>query len=275
VNTIHDLSFFQTQALFPATKRLYKRVVCSVALRRSRGIIAVSNFTRNEILRRFPIDQGKVVVIHNGFCAPPCGQRQGGSPYVLFVGTLEKRKDVATLVRAFGLLRRSRRIPHRLILVGQRGFGWGEIQAAIRSTSCPQDIDCLGHTKREEVERLFRGADLFVYPSTYEGFGLPILEAMACGTPVACSRAASLPEVAGDAAEYFEPASVDGLAEAMERVLGSAARQDELRRKGLERVKLFSWDECARRHLAVYRELAGNGKSRATSTGQAGTFAKD
>jgi glycosyltransferase involved in cell wall biosynthesis len=104
---------------------------------------------------------------------------------------------------------------------------------------------------------VYAGADLMVMPSFIEGFGLPVLEAMACGTPVVCSRAASLPEVAGDAAEYFEPTSVDDLGAALERVLGSRELQETLRHKGLERVKLFTWEECARRHCRVYREALG------------------
>jgi glycosyltransferase involved in cell wall biosynthesis len=105
------------------------------------------------------------------------------------------------------------------------------------------------------LPQVYAGADLMVMPSFIEGFGLPVLEAMACGTPVVCSRAASLPEVAGNAAEYFEPTSVEDLAEAIERVLNSPERQAALRQKGLERVKQFSWEECARRTLEVYRKV--------------------
>jgi glycosyltransferase involved in cell wall biosynthesis len=104
---------------------------------------------------------------------------------------------------------------------------------------------------------VYAAAEILVMPSLIEGFGLPVLEAMACGTPVVCSRAASLPEVAGEAAEYFEPASVDDLAMAMERVLRSSQLQVTLRSKGLERAKLFSWEEFARRHCEVYREALG------------------
>jgi glycosyltransferase involved in cell wall biosynthesis len=171
------------------------------------------------------------------------------------VGTLEERKDLVTLVRAFDVVRERGRILHRLMLVGQAGFGWSRIRTAIIGSRYRQDIEICGYLKREAMEELLQTADLFVYPSVYEGFGLPILEAMACGTPVVCSRAASLPEVAGNAAEYFEPASVEDLAAAIERVLSSTERQAELRRKGLERAKLFSWEECARRTLEVYREV--------------------
>jgi glycosyltransferase involved in cell wall biosynthesis len=139
--------------------------------------------------------------------------------------------------------------------VGQPGFGWSQIKAAIAGSRYRQDIEICGYLKREAVEELLQTADLFIYPSVYEGFGLPVLEAMACGTPVVCSRAASLPEVAGDAAEYFEPSEVDDLAAATERVLSSTEKQAEMRQRGLERAKLFTWDECARKHLEVYKGL--------------------
>ena len=258
LNTIHDISYYAPQPFFPLAQRTYKRTLARVAMGQSAGILADSKFTREEIHRRFRIDERKVKVVHLGVDkASREVEKDANSPYMLFVGTLEERKDVTTLIRAFTFLRSRAGIPHRLILVGKCGFGWKKIKRAIDASPFREDIEFRGYEKRQEVLRLYGAADLFVYPSVYEGFGLPVLEAMAWGTAVVCSRAASLPEVAGDAAEYFEPGSVEGLATAMGRVLGSPERQAELRRKGLERVKLFSWDECARRHLAVYRELAG------------------
>jgi glycosyltransferase involved in cell wall biosynthesis len=256
VNTIHDLSYFAPQCFFSLSKRMYKRALGYLALKRSDRIIVDSEFTRREVLRRYPIDAQRVTVIHLGVNPVLRAHREKPKhPFLLFLGTLEERKNLVTLVRAFDVVRERDRISHRLVLVGQPGFGWSQIKAAIAGSRYCQDIEVCGYLEREAVEELLQTADLFIYPSVYEGFGLPVLEAMACGTPVVCSRAASLPEVAGDAAEYFEPTSVEDLAAAMEGVLSSTERQAELRRKGLERAKLFSWEECARRTLEVYREV--------------------
>jgi len=255
VNTIHDLSYLAPQPFFSFTKRMYKRALGYLALKHSDRIIVVSEFTRMEVLRHYPIDAQRVTVIHHGVNPVLRTHRERPKhPFLLFVGTLEHRKDLVTLVRAFDVVRERGRISHRLILVGQPGFGWSQIKAAIAGSRYRQDIEICGYLKREAVEELLQTADLFIYPSVYEGFGMPVLEAMACGTPVVCSRAASLPEVAGDAAEYFEPTSVEDLAAAIERVLNSPERQAVMREKGLDRVKQFTWDECARRHCELYRE---------------------
>lgn len=256
VNTLHDLAFYAPQPFFGLGKRLYKRGLCRLTLSRSDKIIAVSNFTRDEILRRFRLDPRKVVVVYNGVDPPVGGATPGGnSLYLLYVGTVETRKNIVTLVQAFSSLRERGRIPHRLILAGQPGFGWGEIQSAIRRSPYSREIETRGYLTRDEILSLYRSADLFIYPSCYEGFGFPVLEAMSWGVPVVCSRAASLPEVAGDAAEFFEPSSADDLAAAIERVTGSPGRRAILRQKGSERVKQFSWDECALRHCDVYRSV--------------------
>jgi glycosyltransferase involved in cell wall biosynthesis len=197
-----------------------------------------------------------VTAIHLGAEQLPDESREKAArPYILFVGTLEARKNLVTLIKGFTTLRESDRIGQRLVLAGQQGYGWQEISKAIQSSSFRHEIEVLGYKTRPEILRLYRSADLLVFPSLYEGFGLPLLEAMACGTPVACSRAASLPEVAGDAAEYFDPASSEDLARAIERVLVSPEHQESLRRKGQERLKQFSWEECARRHCQVFREV--------------------
>ena len=257
VNTIHDLSFYASSPPFlPLASRLWKGSLARVAIRRSTRLVVDSNFIRDELLQRFDLDPMRVTVIHLAAEDFPGELRQKAAcPFLLFVGTLETRKNLMTLIRAFTALRASGRIPHRLVLVGQPGYGWGEISAAIADSPSRDHIEVRGYETRPEVLRLYRSADLFVFPSLYEGFGLPLLEAMAGGAPVACARAASLPEVAGDAAEYFDPGSSADMAAAIERIVGSPEVQESLRRKGRERLKLFSWDECARRHCEVFREV--------------------
>lgn len=257
VNTIHDLSFYSSSPPFlPFGSRLWKGRLARVAIARSARLIADSDFIRDEILQRFRIDPQRVAVIPLAAEELPEQPREkAGRPFLLFVGTLETRKNLVTLIKAFAALRASGRISHRLVLVGKAGYGWHEISAAIDASPFRQQIEVRGYETRQEVLRLYCSADLFVFPSLYEGFGLPLLEAMACGAPVACSRAASLPEVAGDAAQFFDPASAEDLAAAIERVLRSPELQESLRRKGKERVKQFSWDECARRHCQVFRDL--------------------
>jgi glycosyltransferase involved in cell wall biosynthesis len=258
VNTIHDLSFYSSSPPFmPLPSRLWKGALAGMAIRRSAQLIAVSEFTRAEILRRFPIDPRRVETIHEGAEElPPQAQERANRPFLLCVGTLEARKNLATLVRAFTALRANGRTAHRLVLVGKPGYRATEIRSAIAASAFRDDIEVRGYETRLEVLRLYRSADLVVFPSLYEGFGIPLLEAMACGTPVVCSRAASLPEVAADAAEYFDPANTEDLALAIERVLLSPERQEWLRRKGRDRLKQFSWDECARRHCRLFREVS-------------------
>ena len=256
VNTIHDISPFVDSQYFSPVQRMYKRVLISYAIRKSSAIVTDSEFSRRQIIEHFPLKGSRVFVI-------PLGVTQGNGavhhkadpPYLVFVGNLERRKNLVRLVEAFRLLRERRHIPHRLVLAGKRGHGWEEIQAAIERGGIRGFVDVPGYVSSKELARLYRSADLFVFPSLYEGFGLPVLEAMACGTPVACSNAASLPEVGGDAVEYFDPCNVEEMAAAIERVLDSPSLQAEMREKGLRQAAKFTWEECARKHLEVYRRV--------------------
>lgn len=174
--------------------------------------------------------------------------------YVLFVGTFEPRKNIPTLVRAFGRLAHIRR-SHCLVLVGAPGQRIEEISDAVRGSGLAGEVVMPGYLPQEEVRRFYSYADLFVYPSLYEGFGLPPLEAMACGAPVITSNTSSLPEVVGEAALQVDPRDPDALAQAMGAVLEDETLAAVLRANGLDRVKRFSWERTARETLQAYRRV--------------------
>jgi glycosyltransferase involved in cell wall biosynthesis len=256
VNTIHDLSPFADGHYIPPARRAYIRALMSHAARRSSAIITVSEFSRRQIIERFSVDEAKVFAIAHGVAqGNGAAPLKADPPYLFFVGNLEHRKNLVRLVKAFRLLRERRRIPHRLVLAGKPGHGWEDIQAAIEKGGIQPCVDVPGYMSDAGLARLYHSADLFVFPSVYEGFGFPVLEAMACGTPVACSNTTSLPEVGGDAAVYFDPYNVEDMADAIQRVIDSPSLQAELREKGLRQSAKFTWEECARKHLEVYRRV--------------------
>jgi glycosyltransferase involved in cell wall biosynthesis len=266
--TIHDLTHI-TDRTFRRTlpSLVYARPMLKVASHKADHIVTVSEFTKRQIVDRLRVRPEKVTVIYHGVsshfrvCDHEEAFRAASSalqlrrPYLLYIGALKPHKNLPTLIRAFALLRGRKKVEHQLLIVGDDPK-WKEGLVRL----CSQ-LGIAGHVSfvpvvgYELLPKVYAGADLLMMPSFIEGFGLPVLEAMACGTAVVCSRAASLPEVAGNAVEYFEPTSVEDLAAAVEGVLRSTERQAELRRKGLERAKLFSWEECARRTLEVYRKV--------------------
>lgn len=256
VNTIHDLSPYADNRFFSLAKRTYKRALIPIAARKSKAIITLSEFSRREIICRFPFLEGRVFTIPlgvNPVC--PSARPKTNPPFMLFVGTLENRKNVTALIEGFRILRERGSIPHRLILAGKPGHGWESIRFAIEKSGASDAIDVRGYVSQTDLLELYQSASLFVYPSVYEGFGLPVLEAMAHGIPVICSRAASLPEVGGDSVLYFDPHNAGEISVMIERVLSSPELQEELREKGLRRAAAFTWEECARKHVEAYRKI--------------------
>ena len=237
VVTVHDLAVLRHPEVFSLWTRHYSRACVPRVVRAASRVIAVSEFTKRELVELLGTPPEKVTVIPNGVADvfSPDGPAAEGD-YVLSVGTLEPRKNLARVEEA------TRLSGAELRVVGARG--WGGVQAA----------GWLGRVPDDELARLYRGAKCVVYASLYEGFGLPIAEAMACGTPVVTSRGGATEETAGGAAvlvDPYDPAAIAaGIAEAVERC-------DELRRLGLERARAFSWDEAARATAEVYREVAG------------------
>jgi glycosyltransferase involved in cell wall biosynthesis len=183
-------------------------------------------------------------------------------PYLLFVGSIAPRKNLAAAVAAFGLVKRRLAAALTMAIVGVNSFQFPKMDVP---TDATEGVRAIGYADDDDLPGLYAGAEALVYPSLYEGFGLPPLEAMACGTPVVTSDCSSLPEVVGDAALMVDPTDVEGLAEATYKILADKEFAEELRRRGLERAKLFSWNETASRMLEVCRWGRDSGKVNAAS----------
>jgi glycosyltransferase involved in cell wall biosynthesis len=243
VVTFHDLAILRHPGTFNRWTRRYSRLALPRVVRAARRLIAVSEFTRRELLELLNVPEEKVRVIPNAV-GPPFeadGEAAAGD-YVLAVSTLEPRKNLPRLVDAFG---RAKLNGCQLLVAGARGWGGVRLNG--------DRVRWLGEVRDEELARLYRGARCVAYVSLYEGFGLPVLEAMACGAPVVAARNEAAEEVAGEAAVLVDPLDPDaiaaGLAEAVDR-------QEELRARGLERARAFDWREAARATVEVYREAA-------------------
>ncbi len=175
-------------------------------------------------------------------------------PFILFVGTLEKRKNVPTLLKSFYKLKKTK-LDHKLVIVGGKGWKYTKIFALIEELNLQDDVVFTDYVSDEYLVKLYNAADLFVYPSLYEGFGLPPLEAMACGCPVITSNISSLPEVVGDAGMMIDPNDIDGLTSAMLKILTDNELREELSRKSLDRAKMFSWKKTANETWKVYEDV--------------------
>ncbi|HUK93784.1 MAG TPA: glycosyltransferase family 1 protein [Gaiellaceae bacterium] len=243
VVTIHDLAVLRHPEAFNRWTRAYSRPALKRVVRAASRVIVVSEFTRRELAAYVDVPDEKVRVIPDAVGAPFVAEGAAAEgDYVLAVGTLEPRKNLPRLVEGF---ERAGLNGVRLLVAGMRG--WGDVSVA------GNDVRWLGFVPDDELARLYRGARCVAYVSTYEGFGLPVLEAMACGTPVVAGRNEAAEEVAGGAAVLVDPFDPDaiaaGLAEAVDR-------REELRALGLERAKAFDWGEVARATVEVYREAA-------------------
>ena len=249
VVTIHDLSFERDRAMMGLRDRLIFRTVVPRAARRAERVLTVSERTRRDLIEHYGLPEGKIVVTPNGVdpAFGPDAPKEEATPYALCVGALETRKDPVSAVEAIAL------VPGlRLVLAGpDRGDGRA-VRETVARLGLGARVDLLGYVDQKRLAALYRGASCLVFPSHYEGFGLPLLEAMASGTPVVAARTGAVPEVAGDAAVLVEAGSPVALALGIEEALGDRER---LVAAGLEHARRFTWAETARRTLDVYREL--------------------
>ena len=240
------------------------------ALRNLDRIIAVSQWVKEELIDITGINENRIEVVYNGIDSSSFFPRPRGEesvlliqpfsfrrPYVLYASRLEHPiKNHLKLIEAFGIFKERTRYPHRLVLAGGDSKGSDRVKEAVDASPYRNDIFLTGHFPGSSLPELYSGADIVVIPSLYEGFGMGVLEAMASDVPVACARAASLPETAEHAALYFDPNDEEDMADRMVMLTSNRELHRECRRLGLERVKHFSWDKCAMRTLEIIQETA-------------------
>lgn len=266
VVTMHDLTALLFPRYHPHRRVFHQRRYLTHSLQTADAVIAVSEATRADILRHFAVPPEKVTVIP--LAAAPIFRRLddretgaglstyglGPGSYLLYVGTLEPRKNLIRLLEAYALVR-ARAIELPLVLAGRPGWGTRPIQTALARSRWSRDIKVLGFVPDRDLPALYSGARLVVYPSLYEGFGLPVLEAMACGTPTVTSNTSSLAELAAGASLLVDPRDVEALAGAVTRLVQEPDLRAELSRRGLERAGGFTWEATAGKTLEVYSRV--------------------
>lgn len=239
------------------------------SISRAAAIIAVSEFTKKEIVDFYKVAEKKIKVVNHGLDGK-IYRRIGGeekikqilnkydieTPYIFYAGRLEKKKNTARLVEAFAIMKKkNKNIKHKLVLAGNAGFGFDEVKYVINEFDIEEDVIITGWIPESDMPYIYNGADMFVFPSIYEGFGIPLLEAMSCGTPIAASNAASIPEVVHDAALLFNPEDKDDMAEKMAKILLDKQFAEKLADKGFSEVKKFSLEKCAKETLELIEKM--------------------
>lgn len=270
VVTIHDVFPFVTPQTSTALEKLVYCLWLPLALRQADAIITISQHSKKDIIRYLPFTKEKIIVIPNGknpayqplpveHVQPVLEKLTIPTPYILYVGSLEPRKNLLRLLQAYACLRQEV-TPWHLVIVGAKNF-WknAPVVETVENLGLKPWVHFTGFVEEEDLPALYNGADLFVFPSLYEGFGLPPLEAMACGTPVVTSNTSSLPEVVGDAAIMVDPYDVDAISEAMARVLSDPALAEDLRQRGLLQAEQFSWQKMAEETIEVYKKVLKQG----------------
>jgi glycosyltransferase involved in cell wall biosynthesis len=266
--TIHDMSLRLYPQCHPLRRRLLNRPLMRVAIRQAASLVTVSESARRDLLRLHGVAADRVSVVHEAASPAfhPIADRAAldrvrskyGLParFVLYVGTIEPRKNLSRLVGAFAQARR-RGMPHHLVCVGPYGWSSRDLAGRIDRLGVKDAVHFTGYAPFADLPVIYNLGELFVFPSMYEGFGLPVVEAMASGLPVITSRTSSLGEIAADAAVTVDPGCTEAIAEALARVAADEPLRRDLSARGLRRAQAFSWTRTAREMLAVYQRAAG------------------
>jgi glycosyltransferase involved in cell wall biosynthesis len=262
VVTVYDLSFLHFPESFPSRQRIYLTQMTRRACQRASQIITISESGRQDVHRFFDMPLSKINVIVPGVdpIYRPCEsirvasfkEEQGiNGRFILHVGTLQPRKNIPVLIDAFAQLADPNL---KLVLVGGKGWLFEDIFAQIKALNLEAQVRFTGYVPDDALPLWYSAADLFVFPSLYEGFGMPVVEAMACGTPVIAAHSASIPEAVGSAGQLFDPTNASELAERMANVLNDLALSGKMRQLGLEHARHFSWERAGRETAVVYKK---------------------
>lgn len=270
VLTIHDLRYWHAPETYTKLRGKYLEYMIGKSIKKAEKIIAISDFTKQDILKYFPIHPEKVCVVHQGlnmrkFSNPMTEIQQLEilerykieKPFILAVGHLEPRKNYERLFEAFKKLLDKGRVQHKLVIVGRENWYYEQIYSKVDALELKDNIVFTGFVQDEYLPYFYLHADLFIAPSTFEGFGFTPLEAMVADTPVLASKIASHPEVLGDAALYFDPFDIDDIADKIEFALEQQTLTDDLRRKAQKNLERFQWDKCCKETYNVYQDILG------------------
>lgn len=263
--TMHDTTVMRLPKNFTSWHRIYTNIMMLIAAKKAISIITVSQQSKRDIIQHLRAEPEKIKVIYEAaspiFQPIPSEQietirrKYNLNQFILTVGSIEPRKNLTRLITAFAQLR-SHGYPGLLVHVGPKGWLCEDIENLVNRLQLKPYVRFLGYVPIPDLVALYNAAHMFVYPSLYEGFGLPVLEAMACGSPVITSNISSLPEIAGDAAVLVDPYNIESLYETMYRLWQDTTFTYDLIQKGLQRASQFSWERCARETLSVYEQVA-------------------
>jgi glycosyltransferase involved in cell wall biosynthesis len=270
VVSVHDVSYLEHPQYFTRFRAAQLRFTVKRTIQRAARVLTPSDFSRQAILNHYRLDEEKVVVVPNAVSstfrpidreiAAAAIEKKFGlrEPFVLMVGDLQPRKNHIGLLHAFEeVIRAHPALPQHLVFVGKETWYSKDLHRAVQRSAVADRVHFTGFVEDSDLVHFYGACDLFVFPSFYEGFGLPILEAMACGRAVACSNTTAIPEVADAAAILFDPYSTEEMTRAIGDILLDAELRQRLERLGTQRATLFSWERAARRTLDVYYEVAG------------------
>lgn len=267
VLTIHDLTFLRYADRFRPERQRYLATLTKLSAKKARRIMTDSANTKRDVVEMLRVPAERIEVVYPGLdetfhpTSPDelaTFRQSKGLPenFILYVGTLEPRKNVEALIRAYSLLKAQGLRDWPLVIAGGRGWMFDDIYAEVERNDLVDQVLFPGYVAPEDLARWYGAASAFVYPSLYEGFGLPALEAMACGTPVVVSNASSLPEVVGDAGAQVDPHNTAELAETLAEILQSSPKRQQMTEAGLRRAASFTWDRAAEQIVQVYREAS-------------------